>query len=272
MHVKKPEYPAALYKKYRPVYPQELFELIYQFHSLNASAEFITALDVATGTGQTALELTKRFSKILAVDTLATMLKDAFQNSKINYMIGDAETFSTIIEKESIDLITCSTAAHWFDMEKFYDECFKCLKPSGTVAIWAYGHFVVENQPEISRLHMEYSTIFMEKYWDQGRVRLDNMYSDPDFTMSPFPIFSREVYPDDRNKPILKLKWSLEMIKGYLLTWSCYKNYKALGLKEDDPIDAFIQKTMKILGTNSMDYELDLHWPIVLILAKKGLK
>jgi ubiquinone/menaquinone biosynthesis C-methylase UbiE len=269
MPPKTPEYPSKLYDQFRPNYPPELYDIIYQFHKQNPNAEYKFAVDVATGTGKTAIELSKKFEKVVGLDIAPNMLNDAVKGNNIEYEVANAEEFSSKFINNSVDLITVSTAAHWFNMDLFYKECVNALKPSGTLAIWAYGHFVMPDYPELTLLHMEYATIKMGPYWDKGRDMLDNLYSYPEFVMSPFPVFSRSVYPDGESNPIIMRKrWSLSSIKGYLLTWSCYKNYKQQIQNEQDPIDEFIEKCKKIIGVNSMDFEIDLYWPIVLILCK----
>ncbi len=51
------------YAKYRPVYPKELFDHIFQFVE-----EKNIAWDCATGNGQAALALAQRFKKVIATD------------------------------------------------------------------------------------------------------------------------------------------------------------------------------------------------------------
>ena len=38
-----------------------------------------------------------------------------------------------------MDLITAATAAHWFDMDRFWPAAARVLKPGGSVAIWTAG-------------------------------------------------------------------------------------------------------------------------------------
>lgn len=56
----------------------------------------------------------------------------------------------------SVDLLTTAQAAHWFDLEKFYVELKRILRPGGVVAIWGYGlcHFDV---PEASQIMFKVS-------------------------------------------------------------------------------------------------------------------
>lgn len=214
-----PTYHADLYNKYRPTYPKELLDIVLKFHT----GEYNLALDVATGTGQTASMLTKHFKKTVGTDASISMLDSAINKDKIEYKQAPAEDFHSIIQ--DVDLITVSTAAHWFNMEVFYAECMRTLKPDGTLAIWAYGHMQFKDYPEMSKMMVEYSTVFMAPYWDKRRVYLDNMYSDPEYTQSPFKVsiinqtFSRNVYPDAEtgNSTIMTSRWSFTGIKQYSL-------------------------------------------------------
>lgn len=50
---------AAAYAAYRPHYPAELYERTYHFCGFQGKPQ--TALDIATGSGQAAVELAKKF-------------------------------------------------------------------------------------------------------------------------------------------------------------------------------------------------------------------
>lgn len=77
----------------------------------------------------------------------------------IRYEIGTAEELGTLlsppVEAESVDLITAATAAHWFDMSRFWVQASCVLKPSGTVALWCQGpismHPSMPNAAEIQQ-------------------------------------------------------------------------------------------------------------------------
>ena len=50
------------YAKFRPTYPQELFDAIYEHVN-----QFDLALDCGTGNGQVAVELAKKFEKVICL-------------------------------------------------------------------------------------------------------------------------------------------------------------------------------------------------------------
>lgn len=68
---------AVAYSKFRPNYPQELFDIILTYCDLSDGNQ--TALDLATGTGQTAIQLAKTFSQVcLTLSTTQVSLQGLF--------------------------------------------------------------------------------------------------------------------------------------------------------------------------------------------------
>ena len=119
------------YSKYRPDYPQELYDFI-----LSELKERKTAWDCGTGNGQAAIILSEYFEKVYATDPSAEQIKNASFKKNIEYRIASAEN-STLPDK-SIDLITVAQALHWFDFDKFYSEVRRVSKPNALLAIWSY--------------------------------------------------------------------------------------------------------------------------------------
>ena len=54
---------AASYAQYRPSYPEELYRHILKFCDFKAKPK--VALDIATGSGQAAVEIARWFEKVL---------------------------------------------------------------------------------------------------------------------------------------------------------------------------------------------------------------
>ena len=46
---------------------------------------------------------------------------------------------------ESVDLVTCAQAIHWFDREKFYAETRRVLNKNGVLAVIGYGCQITDN-------------------------------------------------------------------------------------------------------------------------------
>ena len=77
---------AAGYAKYRPVYPQQLYDFIFR-HIVNKQ----TAWDCATGNGQAAKELAYVFDKVYATDISQKQIDNAVQQANIIYSVQPAE-------------------------------------------------------------------------------------------------------------------------------------------------------------------------------------
>ena len=80
--------------------------------------KFKKALDIGTGTGFTALEISKNTNDVIGIDISEGMLNEANIIKKnrgiynVNFEIGKAEKLK--YKDDSFDLITCRTAAHHF--------------------------------------------------------------------------------------------------------------------------------------------------------------
>ena len=57
---------------------------------------------------------------------------------------GDGKVLSAERAERNQDLVTVAQAIHWFDLEKFYAEAKRVLKPGGVIAAWTYTLLDVE--------------------------------------------------------------------------------------------------------------------------------
>lgn len=103
------QYDPKSYARYRPTYPAELFAALYDAAQIQ---RFDMALDVATGTGQVAQILAKKFAKVIGTDISSTQLAEAVRLPNITYLETPAETLDGVPDS-SVDLITVAEAFHW---------------------------------------------------------------------------------------------------------------------------------------------------------------
>ena len=104
----------------------------------NKSFKF--GLDIGTGTGFAAFELTKNCQDVEATDISEGMIDEAKKIMKerriknLNFSIMPAENLN--FDDNFFDIITCRTAAHHFlDVEKFCKESKRVLKNDGEIVI-----------------------------------------------------------------------------------------------------------------------------------------
>ena len=120
------------YSEYRPAYPDEMF---YYLSSITQNHD--RAWDCGTGSGQSALALTKYYSEVIGTDASENQIKNAKKKEGILYKTESAE--KTSLESESVDLITVAQALHWFNIDKFAEEIERVLKSQGVLAAWTLG-------------------------------------------------------------------------------------------------------------------------------------
>jgi ubiquinone/menaquinone biosynthesis C-methylase UbiE len=204
------------YSKYRPDYPQELYDFI-----LAGAREKKSAWDCGTGNGQAAAVLSHYLEKVFATDPSAEQIKNATQKSNIEYRVASAEYSN--LPASSVDLITVAQALHWFDFDKFFTEVRRVAKPDAIIAVWSYELCKIDK--EIDKVFLHFYNDILGNYWAPERKYVENAYSTIPF---PFTEVKENVF-------YMKKQWNLQDFMGYLSTWSA------------------VQKYIKINGTNPLE-------------------
>lgn len=199
---------SALYSKYRPQYPAALYEYLLR----HCPAREL-AWDCATGNGQAALDLARHFPRVIATDLSDTQIRNAAPDPRIEYRILRAEEPLPVADA-SVDLITVAQAIHWFDLDRFYAEAKRVLKPGGVIAAWGYG-FHRPIQKDIDALFDELFYDTLGPYWKPNNRLLWNQYRELAFPFQELP------NPGLR----LEVEWSLDDLIGYIRTWSATQLY-----------------------------------------------
>ena len=218
---------AADYSAFRPDYPSELFEFI--FNHVNA---FDTAWDCGTGSGQAAKILATKFNRVYATDISdKQMIHASGQEKNIEYLVSPAER--TSFSDNQFDLITVAQAVHWFQFDEFYSEVKRTAKPDSIIAVWGYGLLSINS--EFDKALLSFYKEVIEPYWDPERKFVDERYQ-----TIPFP-FDEIAVPDFLFCKI----WTIDQLSGYLTTWSSAQKF----IKKNgyDPIAPFIMENRKYL-------------------------
>ena len=192
---------SAEYTRYRPYYPRALFAWLEAQVGRRARA-----WDCATGNGQAAQGLAEFFAEVVATDASSEQIAAAVPQPRIRYAVAPAERSG--FAARSVDLITVGQALHWFDLDAFYGEVRRILKPDGVLAVWCYGLMHVDGAVNavVRRLYAD----VVGPYWPPERRHVEQGYQ-----TLPFPFREIAVPPFT-----MQTEWDLNRILGYLGTLS----------------------------------------------------
>lgn len=190
---------AAAYAKHRPTYPEALYDWL-----ASVSPGRALAVDVATGSGQGALGLAKRFDRVIAIDQSAELLASIPEDPRIERRVGDAEA----LDVRDADLIAVFQALHWFAGERFYARVRAGLRPGGVFAAATYAWFTVT--PAVDAVIQEELLPAIAPHWSERNQLLFQGYRTlavpmDELAVPPFAI---------------ALEWTREELVAYLRTWS----------------------------------------------------
>lgn len=236
---------AQSYATARPTYPDSLFN-----HLASLCREHELAWDCATGNGQAAVGLSAYFKSVLATDASAEQIAQAQEASNIQYQQSPAE--NTAIADCSVDLVTVAQAIHWFEIEKFFAEVERVLKPEGVLAVWSYGlHEISVACDEITaRLYSD----IVGKYWPRERCHVEQRYEGVGFPYSAIAGPEFEIL----------CEWSAQDVLNYYDSWSAVQRYwkdkgaSPIALVADDFVQAWGEESVRVV-----------RWPITLYARRK---
>lgn len=124
------------YVKFRPSYPKEAIDYLYDVVGLRANA---VIADIGAGTGIFSKLLLQRGSQVIAIEPNQAMREAAEQllSGDANFRTVSGSAEATGLPNESVDFIVCAQAFHWFDRSAAQAEFHRILKPGGKVLlIW----------------------------------------------------------------------------------------------------------------------------------------
>src|SRR5690606_33901684 len=205
------------YLNHRPTYPGELFEWLSR-----QCGEQNLAWDCGTGNGQAAISLAQYFQQVVATDASAAQLAAAIPHDRVSYRHASAECSG--LEPASVDLVSVAQALHWFDIEHFYAEVRRVLRPDGIIAVWCYGVVELDGDEANSLLQHFYHHV-VGPYWPAERRHVESGYCE-----LPFPFTAIEAPPFG-----MGVVWTRSQLMGYLRSWSATARYKTV--HDLDPVD-----------------------------------
>lgn len=170
------------------------------------------AWDCGTGNGQAAVSLAGHFERVHATDASAEQIAHALPHPKVDYCVESAEQVS--LDSGSVDLVTVAQAVHWFDLDKFFAEVKRVLKPGGILAVWTY--HLPESSPLVDKSLLRYYSEVLAGFWPE-RIR----YLEERYRTLPFPF--EEIVPPAFE---MEARWDRNQLMGFLDSWSATQRYR----------------------------------------------
>ena len=239
---------AADYAKFRPSYPQALFNYLGKIAPSRQRA-----WDCATGNGQAAIGLASVFDRALATDASEKQIANAQSHKIIEYRVGPAE--NSDIGSETIDLIVVAQALHWLDLDRFYPEVRRVLKNNGVLAASSYNLLRVEQA--IDEVVNRYYYEVVGPFWPPERKLVEQ------FAELPFPF--HEIHPPKFQMPS---HWNLDHLIGYLRTWSA--SHRLMQAKHTDPVEQINERLRTAWGDARQTRKII--WPLTLRVGVKEMR
>lgn len=236
---------AAIYSRFRPDYPPELFDCLA---SLVGGTD--AAWDCGAGNGQAALGLARHFKSVFATDPSAAQIAAAPSHERVAFSVGRAEQSG--LPDASVDLISVAQAYHWFDFEAFHIEVRRVLKKNGILAVWAYG--LPSISPEIDRLVRHFHDEVVGEFWQAENRMIEAEYATVRF---PFPLIP---VPDFHIRKTL----SLDEAGGLVRTWSATQRF--IEHYRTNPVEEFQRELEQVWGDSGTGKEAV--WKLILKIGR----
>lgn len=234
------------YADSRPGYPTQLFAWLAA-----QCAQHALAWDCGTGSGQAAVELAQHFRHVLASDASTAQIAKAGAHPRIDYRVAPAE--HSDLDAACVDLVTVAQALHWFDLDAFYAEVRRVLKPGGLIAAWSYGVFKAADETIDAPLQHFYHQV-VGPYWPAERRHVENGYRELAFPFQavPAPTFA------------MRADWTLAQLLGYLRSWSATARF--IEAKGGDPVADLESLLGECWGDAQRQRRIE--WPLTLLAGR----
>jgi SAM-dependent methyltransferase len=237
---------AADYARFRPGYPPALFAFL-----ADSAPDRDVAWDCGTGTGIAAIPLAERFGAVVATDASAAQLAQATSHPRISYR--SLREGQSGLPHRTASLVTAAQAAHWFDLDAFYREVDRVLKPGGVVALWCYGILAID--AGIDRILHRFEHERVGPCWPEERRHVDAEYR-----TLPFP-YSRI----DTPRFTVEATLTRAALLGYLGSWSAVSRSRAA--TGDDPLIPLEAELTPLWPAGEVRL---VRWPLTVVAGRRA--
>lgn len=233
---------ADLYAQSRPTYPSELFEWLASIAPARDAA-----WDAGAGNGQAATALAGHFARVFATDASTEQLARARPCANVEYRAAPSERCG--LPDRAVDLAVAAQAVHWFDLDAYYGEARRVLRPGGVIAVWSYHLSRID--PAIDPLLARFEGETLAAWWP-ARRRLVQEH----LRTIPWPF--EEIAPLREFR--MRAEWTLPDLVEYLASGSAVQRCRAQTGR--DPLDEIQAPLAAAWGAAASRRRVE--WPLYL--------
>lgn len=270
------------YQNNRPTYPLSLYNAIMSYHS----ADTHTLVDVGCGTGIATFPFLEYFDKAIGCDPSSKMLSSAeekrttlceSEQNRIEFKQVAAESLSTVIPENSVDMVVGAESIHWVKHKQFFEEAYKILRPRGTLAFWFYVEPIFLDYPEANKVFQQYvyeDKRYLGPYWPAEMQLVKNYGKSIVIPQDKFQDIESEIFVPLETKVttafrLIKNNYTIGDLKNLICTWSIYHTWKEDNKESsEDVADLIVKKLQDKCGWDD-HIELRVEWGTSYYLMRK---
>ena len=179
-------------------------------------------VDVGCGSGQSTFPLSSLCEQVVGTDISPAQIDNALKlldkKNSPNVEFKVASSHQLPFSDESVSMVTCGEAWHWFDPDTVHHELRRILKSSGYLAVFGYLHPSL-NDKQCNALYQDFFYVTLKDYWhDNVKIIRAHARNDPTVTF-PFPV-------KERHDIEIHSSISIEMLCGFIESLGTYQSYK----------------------------------------------
>jgi SAM-dependent methyltransferase len=196
------------------------------------------------------LGLAKHFERVIATDRSSEQIRHATPHPRIEYRVADSERSG--LEDRSMDLVTVAAAIHWLDLDGFYREARRVLRPGGVLAAWTYhvGHV----EPPFDQVFGRFYDEILRPYFEPGVRHVDERYET--ITLPGEALASGEWS--------ISASWDLDRMLVFIESWSGTQQY--IKERSEDPVALIAEELERLWGERKRRHEI--RWPLYVRISR----
>lgn len=238
------------YKKFRPGYPKELFDVILS----SIKKPYDKAIDIGAGTGISTAILAEYFSNVTAIEPDEKMISVGLFSDKVTIIEDCAENVE--LPAGEFNLVSAGNSFYWMDAEQILPLINEWLSDKGVLSAYRY-NLPMTNNNNINKIILNE----LEEKWDMFR---HDRLRDTEYTY-------RNIYnsPYFNNVRISKVENIVQLSINSLIGFFASTSYVSAFMKTlsnpQDYLDEMSEKFHKSAGNEILNVDFSLE----LVLADK---